>query len=221
MKEHKTISIADQIFEQLEREILTGKYQRGDIISENKLAEELGVSRTPVREAIRRLEQESIIADSKKGMVVVGISHDDIPDMYEIRYYVESLAAGRCAENITDEALKEMEDILNLQRYYIERQDEGHTDNSEMIKDLDSQFHELIYDNCNSKPFKDVLSLIHKRTTKYRKASIRKNSRAKASIEEHESLLNAFKEHNAVKAEEIMKEHLINARDSIMKIEED
>ena len=59
MKEHKSISIADQIFEQLERDILAGKYQRGETLSELGLAKQLGVSRTPIREAIRRLEQEN------------------------------------------------------------------------------------------------------------------------------------------------------------------
>ena len=64
MREHKTISIADQIFEQLERDILTGKYQRGEVLSEMRLSAELGVSRTPIREALRRLEQENILSDS-------------------------------------------------------------------------------------------------------------------------------------------------------------
>ena len=221
MRGHKTISIADQIFEQLEKDILTGKYLRGDILSESKLAEELGVSRTPVREAIRRLEQESIIEDSSRGMVVIGISREDIPDMYEIRIHIESLAAGRAAENISDEDLAKMEEILSMQRYYIEKQNENGVDNSEMIKDLDSKFHELIYTSCGSKPFHDVLSLLHKRTTKYRKASIRKNSRASASIAEHEEILAAIKSRDGKKAEELMKKHLINARDSIMTIEKE
>ena len=78
MRDHRTISIADQIFEQLEKEILSGKYKRGEQLSELKLSEELGVSRTPIREAIRRLEQEHILADTGKGLTVVGISKTDM-----------------------------------------------------------------------------------------------------------------------------------------------
>lgn len=85
MREHKSISIADQIFEQLERDILTGKYPRGEVLSELRLSAELGVSRTPVREAIRRLEQENILEESGRGVVVIGISREDMLDMYEIR----------------------------------------------------------------------------------------------------------------------------------------
>lgn len=73
MIEHKTISLADQVFEHLENDILSGKYSRGESLTESKLSAELGVSRTPIREALRRLEQEHLIEESPKGMVVVGI----------------------------------------------------------------------------------------------------------------------------------------------------
>ena len=74
MRDHKPISIADQVFEKLERDILSGKYPQGEILSELRLSGELGVSRTPIREAIRRLEQERILEDSGHGLVVIGIS---------------------------------------------------------------------------------------------------------------------------------------------------
>ena len=74
MRERKSISIADQIFEQLERDILSGKYARGELLTELRLSEELGVSRTPIREAIRRLEQENILEEAGRGVTVVGIS---------------------------------------------------------------------------------------------------------------------------------------------------
>ena len=64
MLEHKTISLVDQVFEHLEKDILSGKYQRGEILTENRLSAQLGVSRTPIREALRRLEQEHLIEDS-------------------------------------------------------------------------------------------------------------------------------------------------------------
>ena len=76
---HKSVSLADQVFERLESDILTGKYQRGEILTEMKLCQELGVSRTPVREALRRLEQEHIIEECAKGMLVsVSYTHLDV-----------------------------------------------------------------------------------------------------------------------------------------------
>ena len=87
------ISIADQVFEELERDILSGVYERDEIITEIKLSEALGVSRTPIREALRRLEQEHIIEPTSKGARVIGISRDDIADICEIRLRLEGLAA--------------------------------------------------------------------------------------------------------------------------------
>ena len=84
MREHKTISIADQIFEQLERDILTGKYQRGEVLSEMRLSAELGVSRTPIREALRRLEQENILSDGGRGAVAVSYTHLTLPTILEV-----------------------------------------------------------------------------------------------------------------------------------------
>ena len=221
MREHRTISIADQIFDQLERDILTGKYKRGELLSEQRLAEDLGVSRTPVREAVRRLEQEDMLEDSGRGLVVVGIAKEDMPDMYEIRMRIEGLAAQRAAERITDEELREMGDILDMQGFFIEKQSKTDSDNSDKIKDLDSQFHELLYRCSGSKPLCDILIPMHRKMTKFRKASVRKKSRASASLQEHVAIFEALKAHDGEQASALMMQHLMNARDSIMSIEEE
>lgn len=219
MSEHKSISIADQIFEQLERDILTGKYQRGELLSETRLASELGVSRTPIREAIRRLEQEHILDESSRGAVVVGISKDDMYDMYEIRIQLEGIAAERAASHISDDELNKMREILDLQRYYIEKSGADGTDNSDQIKNLDSQFHALLYMSCGSKAYRDTLLPMHKKMTKFRKASVRKNSRAIESLSEHEAIYSALAKRDGKLAAELTTQHVINARDSIMNME--
>ena len=139
MRDHKPISIADQVFEKLERDILSGKYPQGEILSELRLSGELGVSRTPIREAIRRLEQERILEDSGHGLVVIGISRQDMLDIYEIRLQLEGLAAKRAAASITDDVLSEMKEVLDLQRFYIESEKEP-GENSDQVKNLDSRF---------------------------------------------------------------------------------
>ena len=93
MAEFKTISLATQVFEKLEEDIITGVYPRGEILTELKLVEQLGVSRTPIREALRRLEQERLIAESGKGSVVLGITLEDLVDIMDIRQRIEGLAA--------------------------------------------------------------------------------------------------------------------------------
>ena len=108
MKEHRNISIADQIFDQLERDILSGKYRRGEVLSELRLAKELDVSRTPIREALLRLEQENVLKETGRGMEVIGISTEDMLDLYDVRLHLEGEAAKRAALNITDEQLAEL-----------------------------------------------------------------------------------------------------------------
>ena len=81
MLEHKTISLAEQVFERLERDILGGVYPRGALLTELGLGTDLGVSRTPIREALRRLEQEHIIEISQKGILVLGVSQKDLEDI--------------------------------------------------------------------------------------------------------------------------------------------
>ena len=216
MREHKSISIADQIFEQLEHDILSGKYARGETLSELRLSNELGVSRTPVREAIRRLEQENILEESGRGMIVVGITREDMMDMYEIRMEIESLAARRAAERITETELKEMRNILDLQHFYAGK---GGADSSNQIRNLDSQFHELLYRCSGSKVYYNVLRSLHKKITKFRMASVSKQGRALKSIEEHETIYEALAAHDGDRAYEAAVQHMIHARDSMAGME--
>lgn len=214
--EHKNISIADQVFEKLEHEILAGKYPRGEVLSEQRLSTELGVSRTPVREAIRRLEQENILEDSSRGAVVVGISREDMMEMYEIRLQLEGLAARRAAENVKDEQLREMREVLDLQHFYCER---AGADASDQIRNLDSRFHELLYKAGGSRIYYDVLVSLHKKITKYRMASVRKHGRAEESIREHEAIYAALAAHDAQRAQEAALLHTQNARASMAELE--
>ena len=93
MNQFKTTSLADQVFEKLENDIIQGVYPRGEILTELKLVDQLGVSRTPIREALRRLEQERLIEDTGKGSRVVGITEEDLEDIMNIRQRIEGLAA--------------------------------------------------------------------------------------------------------------------------------
>ena len=214
MREHKSISIADQVFEQLERDILAGKYARGEVLSEQGLANQLGVSRTPVREAIHRLEQENILEESGRGLVVVGISREDMLDMYEIRMRIEGEAAARAAGHISAGELAAMRELVELQRFYSER--EG---NSDRIKNLDSQFHQLLYRASGSKAYYDTLCSLHKKMTKYRMASVSKRSRALQSAQEHEAILAALEQRDAEAASEACLRHVANARDRMKEME--
>ena len=211
MEQHKTISLADQVFERLESEILGGKYQPGELLTELRLTEDLGVSRTPVREALRRLEQERLIELSTRGIVVLGVTERDIEDIFTVRVRVEGLAAARAAEARGGDYLPEMREAIELQEYYVGRHDADH------IKYMDNRFHELVYDASGSTVLRDVLLPLHKKTQKYRKASVQNESRAERSLAEHRAVYEAIAAGDAAAAEVAMTTHVQNAMAHMLK----
>ena len=138
MKDFRTVTLADQVFERLENDILSGKYQRGEIITELQLCSELGVSRTPVREALRRLSQEHLIEESPRGTVVLGVVRKDFEDMCAIRLRIEGLAVRGFIDNLSEDSLRELREAVEFQKFYLNKSDPDH------IKAMDSRFHELI-----------------------------------------------------------------------------
>ena len=208
--EHKIHSLADQVFEQLEQKILTGEYSKGEVFTEMHLSKELGVSRTPVREALRRLEQEYLIELSTKGAKIIGISKKDILDMYEVRMRIEGLASRLVAEVISEEGKKELCDLVELQEFYTQKK------NADSIKNVDSEFHDAVYRNSGSTVFYEILNSLHKKVVKYRKASIQNNERSYQSVKEHRAICDAIVSGDGDLAEKLTIEHIKNARENII-----
>ena len=206
MIEHRSVSLADQVFDRLETDILSGKYQPGDTMTEMKLSADLGVSRTPIREALRRLEQEHLVEISQKGILIIGVSKKDLADIMAIRMRVEGLAAFECAKHITDEQLEELRETLELQEFYVPRHD------ASRINTMDSKFHLLIYRFSGSNALFDTLMPLHKKVLKYRQASVENEVRSTNSSQEHRAIFEAIAAHDAVLAEERMKAHIANAK---------
>lgn len=215
--DHRGISIADQVFEQLERDILSGKYPRGELLSELRLSTEMGVSRTPVREAIRRLEQEKIVEECGRGVMVLGISREDMLDMYDIRIRLDGFAASLAARNMSDDELREMKEVVELQEFYAAREEDKY---STKLYDLDSRFHELLYNGSGSRMIAEVLSSVHRKMAKYRMSSLSRQRRAAMSIEEHKEIYEALASRDADKAERVAQRHAMNARQSMIDVEE-
>ena len=205
MMDYKTVSLSDQVYEQLETDILSGKYQRGEIITELQLCSELGVSRTPVREALRRLFQEHLVEDTPKGTMVLGITPKDFRDMSEIRLRIEELAVRGFVENATPDTLKELNEAVDFQEFYLSRGDTDH------LKSLDGRFHEVIYDGCGSIVLRDTLSRLHKKIQQYRRNAIQTPERASHSVEEHKAILAAITARDADLAVSRMNRHISNA----------
>ena len=211
--EYKTVSLADQVFERLEADILGGKYQRGEYITELRLCAELGVSRTPVREALRRLLQEHLVEETNKGTMVMGISRKDFEDMCAIRIRIEGLAVRGFIEHLTEEGLKELRDAIDFQEFYLAKSDADH------LRIMDGRFHETIYNRCGSAILHDTLAPLHKKVQKFRRQSMQERSRAIKSVEEHKAICEAIAARDSARAETLMAEHVENALKNIIEKE--
>ena len=208
--EHRMISIADQVFDELEKDILSGVYERGEMLTEVKLSEQLGVSRTPIREALRRLAQERIIDPTSKGVRVVGITREDIADICEIRLRLEGLAARWAAERATQEEIAALGEPLELQEVFTSKGD------AESLKNTDTRFHQTIYALCGSPVLRDTLEPLHRKLLKYRRVSFATPARAERSYQEHKAIFEAIAAHNGPLAEQLTIQHVQNARESIL-----
>lgn len=206
----KTVSLADQVFEKLENDIITGVYPRGEILTELKLVEQLGVSRTPIREALRRLEQERLIADSPKGSVVLGITVEDLMDIMDIRKHIEGLAAWHATKNMTAEGMERLRQISELQDYYYSKQD------IELLRQMDDRFHDTIYELSNRSVICDTLLPLHRKTMRYRKISIQDQDRLDRSVKEHKAIFAAIQAGDADSAARLVTEHIANAKENMI-----
>ncbi len=206
LKQFKSTSLADQVFERLENDIIQGVYPKGEILTELKLVEQLGVSRTPIREALRRLEQERLIEDAGKGSRVLGITENDLWDIMTIRERVEGVAAYYATLNMTPESLKELTHIVDLQEFYFEKKDAEH------LRQVDDQFHDTICLLSKRTVIMDTLIPLHRKTRRYRRIAMDDWERATRTRGEHYEIYKAMAAGDARLAERLTSHHISNAK---------
>ena len=205
-------SLRGRVFQRLRNDILSGKYQENEELKEVAIGEEMGVSRTPVREAFRQLELEGLIQIiPNKGAYVTGITLKDVQDIYMMRSLLEGLCARLASEHITKEQLEEMEENVYLSEFHAAK---GHYD---QMAELDNRFHEILYEASHSKMLENQLKDYHQYVLRVRQKTLSNNVRSKASNEEHKQIMEAIKNKDAQSAEMLANQHIINAYDNMVK----
>ncbi len=147
-----TISSSEEAYDAVRRAILDGTLRPGERIVEQRLAELLDVSRTPIREALHKLERENLVARSGRGMAVRTFSPDEVRDVYDLRAHLESYAARRAAERIEDREIAELSAVQDQLAVAVARQP---TDDIERLREparLNQQFHALVVRAARSAP---------------------------------------------------------------------
>jgi len=203
-------SLTGEVFYNIREKILSGEYKPNEELKENTLATNLGVSRTPVREALRQLEFEGLVKIiPNKGAFVLGISLKDIRDIYEMRSLLEGLCARKACEHATKELLDKLDENIDLSEFYCNKGD------FEKVVSLDNEFHHLLYEASDSKLLKSHLTDFHHYLERIRKTTLTEKSRAFTSMVEHRAIIEAIKKGDANEAEKLANTHIINAMQNI------
>ncbi|KGK89460.1 GntR family transcriptional regulator [Desulfosporosinus sp. HMP52] len=194
------------VFESMRDAILSGVLEPGERLMEIQLAEEMGVSRTPVREAIRKLELENfVVMIPRKGAYVAGVSSKDVADVFEIRSALEGLAAGLAAERITEDELEQMERVL-----FYRANAEGEMDLDQIVKS-DTDFHALVYSASRNERLIQILANLREQIQRFRATSLAVPGRNKLALEEHRMIVEALRKHDSEEAQSLAMAHIVTA----------
>lgn len=213
MEEYQDQSLRGRVFRRLRNDILSGVYKEHDELRETTIGEELGVSRTPVREALRQLELEGLVTIvPNKGAYVTGISKKDVHDIYKIRSMLEGMCARWATRYITPEQIGELEEVILLSEFHLKRKNE---EKAVQVSELDGKFHKVLYEASNSRILEHVLSDFHKYVQMARIHSVESRERAEKSIEEHRAILEAIKGKDEDQAERLANAHVMKAMENL------
>ena len=215
MEEYQDHSLGGRVFQKIREDILNGIYKENDELRENTIGKELGVSRTPVREALRQLELEGLVSIiPNKGAYVTGISHKDVWDIYVIRSMLEGLCARWAAEHIKEAQLDELEETILLSEFQMKKES-GFS--AEQVAALDSRFHSILYEASGSRILSHVLTDFHNYVQTARTSSVVSEDRARKSIREHRQILRAIRDRDGEMAEHLANEHIMHVMQNLKK----
>ncbi|MGN0437163.1 MAG: GntR family transcriptional regulator [Lachnospiraceae bacterium] len=203
--QNEYLPLRDLVFQALRQAIITGEFSPGERLMEIKLANKLGVSRTPVREAIRMLELEGLVVMiPRKGAEVASITEKELQDALEVRTAIEELSVELACQRI-DEAGKE-----RLKQACIEFKEAIDTKHVQNIVDGDVKFHDVIFDLTRNQKLINVAHQLGEQVYRYRVEYVKDFSYHDVLVEEHYAITNAILTNDVEKAREIMRKHLYN-----------
>ena len=210
------LPLREVVFNNLRDAILKGDLKPGERLLENQLADKLGVSRTPVREALRMLEQENLVLlIPRKGAQVLSISAEDIKNIMEIRSSLEVLAMKHACKNMSPEKIQELKRLNVMFEEAFEKAAELH--DYQEVADIDVQFHNIIIESANNDMLCLLINNIRTRAYRYRMAYLEIHETKQAVINHHRKIVAAIENHTEEQGVKIMAEHIEHQMLEILK----
>ncbi len=199
------LPLRDVVFKTLRQAILRGELKPGERLMEIQLANKLGVSRTPIREAIRKLELEGLVLMiPRKGAEVAEIKEKGLRDVLEVRRALEELSVQLACDRITAEQLEELETAAEEFRKVLKSEDVTE------IAQADVRFHDVIYKAADNQRLMQLLNNLGEQMYRYRVEYLKDSSVYEQLIKEHEEIISHLKKHEKEKAVKMMCEHIDN-----------
>lgn len=193
------------VYHQLREAIVDGTFAADTPLTETTLAAQFSVSRTPIREALRRLEQDGLVERGPRGMQVRGRSPEEILEIYEVRIVLEAAAARAAAERRTEL------DVLKLEQVHAAMVAAAAED-PESLAATNRRFHEAIWATSHNATLIDLLVRLHAHLIRYRETTLTYDDRWKVALKEHQQLIKAIKAGDRDRAGRIAEEHMTAAR---------
>jgi DNA-binding GntR family transcriptional regulator len=204
--------IRDEVFTSLRNAILSGHFKPGERLVEKELAEQLDISRTPIREALRKLELEGLVAyEPRKGVIVVGVSSEDALEIYMIRAVLEGLAARLAANKRTENELNTLKKLLFGMEDCIQK------DKITKLTSLHASFHNFIAEVSKSPRLYHMIISLHEYVKNFAEIPCYLPGRLHRGWEEHKEIVDAIDEKDNERAEHAARNHIMQAKESLLK----
>lgn len=205
------LPLREVVFNTLREAILTGELEPGEHLMEVKLANKLGVSRTPIREAIRKLELEGLVVMTpRRSAEVAKITEEDLTDVLEVRRVLESLSIELCCRNRTQEDLVMLKEALEKFRFCVKSND------LTAIAKTDVQFHEVIYNATGNRRLNQILYNLREQMYRYRLEYIKDRQTRDTLVLEHQEILESIQERDVERAKKAILTHIDNQEKTIL-----
>ena len=202
-----SFSLTDEIADVVRERILKGEYEIGEKIKENQIATELRVSRTPIREAFKILENEGLIDYvPNRGCFAKGFTKQDVEDIYAVREALEALALNWAVDRITEKEIAALEEQCDLMEFYTKKKDR------KKVLEMNSSFHDIIYASARSRFLAQVLRSYKEYIDKTRKSIFYEQSYLESILVEHRAILDAIKDRDKERAAAAMTKHLMSSQ---------
>ena len=205
-------SLGEHVFESLKHSIVRGKISSGEWLVESHIAETLGISRTPVREAIHKLEREGLIERQPRGgFTVLGLNRDDIEETFGIRSVLEGYAARLAAVKHETQELKDLENKIDEFQKALDRK------KMNLLPTINTEFHDLLYSLSKSPKLINMINGLRDQIYRYREMILKEKKFATTSNLDHKKMLEHIRKRDAEGAERLVRDHILRGQEMVLK----